>query len=168
MTLKSIALSLALSSALVATHAQQSLVQLVNEAQAHWMMGTWEGTTDDGATLTHSFAWDLDRQVVVMRGKAGDMAYMGVTAIDPATGEPTYTGFDNRGAVSKGAWSEEAGDVALTLDSHSPTQGKRKMAVVFGRGSAGTLELRLHGVDDWGYLRYPAGAVVKMKKSTGR
>lgn len=168
MLLKPIALSLLLSGAMVAVHAQQSLVELVDEARAHWMLGTWEGPTNDGTLLTHTFAWDLDRKVIVMRGKAGEMAYLGVTAIDPATGDPRYTGFDNRGAVSKGTWAEEAGDLALTLESHSPTDGKRKMGVVFGRGADGGLELRLHAVDDWGYLRYPAGAVVKMKKKADR
>lgn len=161
-------LALALAGSFLAAHAQSSLVDLVNEAQAEWMMGTWEGTTDNGDALTHSFAWDLDKKVIVMKGKASDMAYLGVTAIDPDTGEPKYTGYDNRGAVSKGTWGEESGDVALTIESNSPTDGKRKFAVVFGKAAGGGLELRMHGVDQWGYLQYPAWGTVKMSKKADK
>ncbi|MCB1125697.1 MAG: hypothetical protein KDM81_04320 [Verrucomicrobiae bacterium] len=165
---RTITLALVLAGSCLAAHAQPSLRDLVNEAQAEWMMGTWEGPTDDGQTLTHTFAWDLDKKIIVMKGKVGDMAYLGITAIDPETGEPKYSGYDSQGTVSKGTWSEESGDVALRIDGHSPTEGKRKIGVVFGKASGGGLQLRMHGVDQWGYLQYPAAMTINLKKKAGK
>ena len=142
----------------------QSLSELVREAGGEWMIGSWEGSTDDGGTLTHSFAWDLDKQVVVMRGKAGEMQYMGVTALDPNTKEPKYIGFDNRGTVSKGTWSEESGTLVLKLESESAESGKRKMGVSFKKSGDGGLEIGLHRVDDAGSVVQPPGGTITLKR----
>jgi len=141
-----------------------SLSDLVRDAGGDWMIGSWEGSTGDGGTLTHSFAWDLDKQVVVMRGKAGEMQYMGVTALDPSTKEPKYVGFDSRGSVSKGTWSEESGVLVLKLESENAESGKRKMAVSFKKAGDADLEIGLHRVDDNGEVVQPAGGSITLKK----
>jgi len=161
-------LGAALGGLLITAQAQPSLADLVSEAQAEWMLGTWEGTTNDGTLLTHSFAWELDKKVILMRGKVGDMSYLGIASIDSATGEPKYVGFDSQGNQSKGTWADEGGDVALRLDSTGADGAKRKMAVVFGRATGGGLEMRLHQVDQWGYLDYPAGLTIKLKKKESK
>lgn len=145
----------------------QSLADLVREAGHDWMIGRWEGSTDDGSTLTHSFAWDLDKHVVVMRGKAGEMEYMGVTALDPVSKEPRYIGFDSRGSISKGTWSEESGAVVLKLESDTADGSKRRMGVSFKKAGNGNLELGLHRVEDSGEVVQPAGATIMLKKQGG-
>ena len=87
------------------TQAQQTLADLVQEANAGWMMGTWKASTDDGSAFTLSLSWDLDRHVVVMHGKGDDMEFKGFSALEPASDQVNYVGFDNRGAVSKGKWA---------------------------------------------------------------
>ncbi|RME94946.1 MAG: hypothetical protein D6766_04545 [Verrucomicrobia bacterium] len=157
-------LAAALCGLAVSLNAQPTLADLVAEAQADWMVGTWVGYADDGTQVTQTFSWDLDKQVIVMRGSAGDMSWMGVTSIDPTTGEPRYVGWDNRGTHSTGTWADEGGDVALRLESKQPDGQTRKMAVVFGRASGGRLEIRFHGVDQWGYIDYPARFSIQLKK----
>jgi hypothetical protein len=168
MLLRKCTLALALCFSLLTAQAadQSSLAGLVSEAGADWLFGTWQGTSDDGTALTHSFAWDLNKEIIIMRGEMGEMAYLGVTAIDPDAGEPKYTGYDSQGGVSTGAWGEESGDVALRLEINNPTEGKNKMAVVFAQKSGG-LEMRIHGVNDWDSLQYPAWASILMKKKAG-
>lgn len=157
-------LGAALGGLLCSTQAQPTLAGLVGEAQAEWMFGTWEATTGDGTAVTHSFVWELDKKIIIMRGKAGEMSYLGVSSMNAATGEPKYVGFDNQGNQSTGTWADEGGDVALRIESSGPDGEKRKMAIVFGRASGGDLEIRLHQVDQWGYLDYPAGMTLKLKK----
>ena len=164
MLARTLTLALVFAGSVLTASAQQSLVDLVSEAQAEWLLGTWEGTMDDGSAVTHSFAWELDKKVIVMKGKLGEMAYLGVTAMDPGTNEPKYSGYDSRGGVSNGSWTEESGDVALTMESTNPTEGTRKFAVVFGKASGGKLEFRMHGIDDWGSLNYPAWGTIELKK----
>jgi hypothetical protein len=168
MLLRKLMLGAALGGLLFSTQAQPSLADLVSEAQAEWMFGSWEGTTSDGTALTHSFKWELDKKVVVMSGKAGEMSYLGIASMDQSTGEPKYVGFDNQGNQSTGTWADEGGDVALRLESTTPDGAKRKMAVVFGKASGGGLEMRLHQVDQWGYLDYPAGMTIKLKKKESK
>lgn len=168
MLLRKLLLGAALGGWLLTTHAQTTLADLVSEAQAEWMFGSWEGTTGDGTTLTHSFAWDLDKKVVVMRGKAGGTSYLGVASMDPVTGEPKYVGFDSEGSQSTGTWADESGAVALRLETTGADGTKRKWAVVFGRASGGDLEIRLHQVDQWGYLDYPAAMTVTLKKKESK
>lgn len=161
-----LALTLCISLLTVQAVAQSSLADLVNEAGADWMFGTWQGTGDDGTSVSHTFTWELDKKVIIMRGQMGDLAYMGMTAVDPDTYEPKYTGYDNRGGAASGVWGEESGEVVLRLVAKNPTEGKIKMAVVFAQKS-GRLEMRIHGVDDWDDLQYPAWASVLLKKKTG-
>lgn len=157
-------LSALLCGGLLGLQAQPSLVELVDEANANWMMGTWVGTMDNGATFTHTFKWDLNKQIIVMRGEIDDMSFMGVTSVDAETGEPKYVGWDSRGSHSKGTWADEGGEPALRIESKTSDGETRKMAVVFGRGTGGTLKIALHGLDEWGYLQTPAFATLELKK----
>jgi hypothetical protein len=148
----------------VSAQAQTSLEDMVNQGDAAWMLGKWEGPTDDGTTVTLIFSWDLNKNVVVLHGKVGDaMEFKGYSALEPGSGEVKYTGYDNRGAVSRGAWSLEAGDLTLRLESKT-AEGSRKMAAVFTGSLSQGLEVRLHGVSDSGDLVSPARTSLKLKK----
>ena len=157
-------LGAALSGALFVGQAQSSLADLVEQGQAEWMMGTWVGTTDNGTTFTHSFSWDLDKQIILMRGEIGDRSFLGITSLDSSTGEPKYVGWDSKGSTSKGTWGEENDGVALRLESTRPGGETRKFAVVFAKTDGGNLEVRFHTVDEWGYLNYPAMGSTTLKK----
>jgi hypothetical protein len=157
---------IALASLLLGTNtqAQQTLADLVQEANAGWMMGTWKASTDDGSAFTLSLSWDLDRHVVVMHGKGDDMEFKGFSALEPASDQVNYVGFDNRGAVSKGKWAMEDGELVLRVESRSD-RGTLKMAAVFASASGGGLSLRLHQVDQWGNLVTPEQTLLRFKKS---
>jgi len=146
------------------TQAQQTLADLVQEANAGWMVGSWKATTDDGGTFALNLSWDLDRHVVVMHGKGDDMEFKGYTALEPASDQVNYVGFDNRGAISKGKWAMEDGELVLRVESRSD-RGTTKMAAVFASASGGGLNLRLHQVDQWGNLVTPQQMLLRFKKS---
>jgi hypothetical protein len=146
------------------THAQQTLADLVQEANAGWMMGSWKATTDDGGTFALTFSWDLDRHVVVLHGKGDDMEFKGYSALEPASDQVAYVGFDNRGAISKGKWAMEDGELVLRVENRSD-RGTYKMAAVFTSASGGGLSLRLHRIDDWGNLVTPEQTLLRFKKS---
>ena len=146
------------------TQAQQTLADLVQEANAGWMLGSWKATTDEGGAFTLNLSWDLDRHVVVMHGKGDDMEFKGYSALEPASDQVAYVGFDNRGAISKGKWAMEDGELVLRVESHSD-RGTLKMAAVFASASGGGLNLRLHRLDEWGNLITPEQTLLRFKKS---
>lgn len=159
-----LALGLVACTAWMAAHAQQSLADLVSEANADWMLGKWEAQTNDGNTVTLAFSWDLNKHVVVQQGKIGDMEFKGYTALDPNTSEPKYVGFDSRGSVSKGTWGVESGELTLRLEGQSRERGSYKMAVVYGGNATAGLKLRIHQVDQWGGLVSPESTALTFKK----
>ena len=148
----------------VNAQAQQQLADLVSEAKAEWMLGKWEAQTDNGSTLVLGIAWDLDKHVVVFHGKGTDMEFKGYSALEPGSGEVKYTGFDNRGVITKGVWGMEADELVLRVESQTPDRGSRKMAVVFTGNATEGLQVRLHQLNDSGGLVSPARTTYKFKK----
>jgi hypothetical protein len=145
-------------------HAQQSLSDLVQEANAGWMIGSWKATTDDGGTFSMTFSWDLDKHVIVLHGKGDDLEFKGYSALQPGTDQVSYFGFDNRGVVSQGKWSMENDELTLRVESQTD-EGVRKMAAVFVSGSGGGLVVRLHRLDDSGDLISPEQQLLRFTKN---
>lgn len=143
--------------------AQTTLEDMVSQGNAEWMLGKWEGPADDGTTVMLNFSWDLNKRVVVLHGKVGDMEFKGFSALEPGSSEVKYTGFDNRGSVSRGTWGMEGEELTLRLESKTD-EGTRKMATVFTGSASQGLEVRLHGVTEFGSLVSPARITLKLKK----
>jgi hypothetical protein len=150
--------------ALVRTQAQQSLSDLVGEAKAEWMFGQWEAQTDNGGTFTLKVSWDLDKHVVVLHGKGGEMELKGYSVLEPGTSQVKYIGFDNRGAVTKGAWGMEGEELVLRAESTVPEGSSRKTAFVFAGTPSEGLQIRIHQVSGSGDLVTPARITLKFKK----
>jgi hypothetical protein len=144
--------------------AQQSLADLVTEAKADWMLGAWEAQTDNGDTVRLNISWDLDKHVVLLHVKTGDLESKGFTVLDPASREARYFSFDNRGSVGKGVWGLESEALVLRTESQSPERGPGKVAFVF-TGSAGEgLQVRMHAINESGGFATPARMTLKFKK----
>jgi hypothetical protein len=163
MILRYALLGLAACSLWLGAQAQQSLSDLVNEANAGWMLGKWEASTDDGSTVGLEFSWDLDKHVIVMHGKLPDSEFKGYSALDPASHEVKYVGFDTRGTLSKGTWGLEGGELTLRVESQSADR-TIKMGAVFTGSASEPLQLRVHRIDDSGNLASPARMTLKFKK----
>lgn len=143
---------------------QASLDNLVYEASADWMLGKWQAQMDNGDEVTLNVSWDLDKHVIVLHVKAGDMEAKGYTVLEPNADRPKYYSFDNKGAVAKGSWDMEGSDLVLRVEGNSPERGTRKSAFVFGGSSSTGLEVRIHGITSYGDLATPAQATLKFKK----
>jgi hypothetical protein len=146
------------------TQAQQSLADLVTEAKADWMFGAWEAQTDNGDSVRLNVSWDLEKHVVVLHVKVGDVESKGYTALDPASREARYSSFDNRGSVGKGSWGMESDELVLRTESQSPEQGARKAAFVFTGSASEGLQVRMHPINESGGLVTPARMTLKFKK----
>ncbi len=150
--------------ACVYAQAQPTLESLVSDAKADWMFGQWQAQTENGDTVTLNVSWDLDKHVVVLHVKAGDMESKGYSVLEPKAETPKYYNFDNRGAVGKGSWAMEDGDLVLRLETETPDRGPRKSAFVFTGTSGSGMQVRMHDVDSSGDLATPARLTLKFKK----
>jgi len=158
-----IGLGLLVGMTCMGAYAQETLSDLVAEANAGWMLGKWEAQIDSGK-VTLEFSWDLDKHVIVLHGKTPDMEFKGYSARDPgSTMDVNYYGFDNRGTVTKGAWTLEGEDLVLKIESRS-SERTVKMGAAFSGSASQGLTVRLHGVDSWGNLVTPARTELKLQK----
>lgn len=146
------------------TQAQVTLASLANEANAGWMLGTWKGTTDNGDSMELGFKWELDKHMIVLTINAGGMEAKGFTVMEPGAEMPSYMGVDNQGSVSKGNWNYEDGALVLRLETKRPYESPRKWAATFSGSESSGLTVKMHGLESWGGLSYPAMATIKLKK----
>jgi hypothetical protein len=146
------------------SQAQVTLASLANEANAGWMLGSWKGTTDTGDSIELSFNWELDKHIIVLSLKASGMEAKGYTIMEPGAELPSYMGVDNRGSVSKGNWNYEDGALVLRIETKRPYESPQKWAATFSGSEASGLTLKMHGLESWGGLSYPAMATIKLKK----
>ena len=145
--------------------AQVSLESLVSEAKADWMFAKWQAETENGDKVTLNVSWDLDKHVVMLHVKLGDMESKGYTVLEPKADLPKYYSFDNRGSVGKGSWNLENGDLVLRVESETD-RGPRKTAFVFNGTSSSGLQVSMHNVDSSGDLATPARMTLKFKKQS--
>ena len=144
--------------------AQRSLENLVSDADAEWMFGKWQAQTDNGDAVSLNVSWDLDKHVVLLHVKVGDMESKGYTVMERNVEQPKYYSFDNRGTVGKGSWNMENSDLTLRVESESPDRGPTKTAFVFTGSATTGLQVRMHSVDSSGDLVTPARATFKFTK----
>ena len=149
----------------LAARAQNSLAALVEETNYGWMFGQWKATTDNGSVVSLNMTWDLNQKVAVLHLRTDDMESKGYTVLVPGTENPTYFAVDDRGSVSRGDWNYEGGDLVLRLETSRPNESPMKWAAVFTGGPSVGLEVRMHGLESWGGLSYPARWSLKLKKS---
>jgi hypothetical protein len=142
----------------------ESLADRVSEAKADWMFGKWEAETDNGDKVSLNISWDLDKKVVVLHVKTGEMESKGYTAMDPESSEAKYISFDNRGSVGKGTWGMESEELVLRTEAVTAEGQKRKMGFVFAGSASEGLQVRMHSIGSSGDLDTPARMTLKFKK----
>jgi len=52
--------------------AQSQLERLVEEGQMSWLAGQWTATTDEGQTITLTYRWQLNKNMISVAFKMGD------------------------------------------------------------------------------------------------
>lgn len=144
--------------------AQPTLAELVTEAKADWMFGSWEAQSDSGESVRLNISWDLDQRVIVLHVKTGEIESKGFTALDPTSHEPTYVSFDSRGSLGKGTWGLESEALVLRIESRSHEYSPRKLGFVFTGNATDGLQVRLHPMTTSGDLESPARLTLKFKK----
>jgi hypothetical protein len=99
-------------------NAQQKLGDLVTEGGFDWLIGKWQGTTDEGDKLELVYEWGLDKHMVTIHFKMPDLEYRGMIFYVPTEDKIVQVGVDNQGGNGKGTW-EAQGNKAVLKHEHT-------------------------------------------------
>ena len=160
-----LAAALAITAALtLQARAQQTLAGRVEEGGAAWMLGTWEGQTENGESFTQTFAWELDQHMILSSWQSPRMQTKGVILLDPLSGQVQYIASSNRGGLLKGVWAPEGDALVLTLTAISTDGETWRAAVSHRRIDAETMQVEFYPIGDDGTRESTAAMSTQLKK----
>lgn len=129
-----------------APQAQASLADKIAEAEAEWIVGTWEAETDNGK-ISLSYKWAIKDYVLASHFKGYDSESYSLIALNAETGEVEQTGYDSKGKKSKGSWGPKDDMPMLTLTSKDDNGNSRSMGIAFRRIDQNNIEIQIFQVD---------------------
>jgi len=137
---------LALMGLTVAPQAQVTLGDKIAEAEAEWIVGTWEADLD-GNKVSLSYTWAIKDHVLASHFKGNSSETYSLISVNSATGEVEQTGYDKKGKKSKGSWGPKDDMPMLTLTSKDDNGNDRTMGIAFRRIDQNNIELQIFRVD---------------------
>ena len=144
----------------------RNLGDVVQEAGAGWLIGTWQMEDEMGNKTTVSYRWALDKNLVMLDFRSARWNSKGMTFCDPAEDKVTYIAVDDRGGHLQGTWSLEGGN-PLVVYEHTDTEGhKRRVGVLHKRVDDNTFKGEMYEVLDSGQLASQPALTVEMKRKS--
>ena len=129
-----------------APQVQASLADKIAEAEAEWIVGSWEADLD-GNKVSLSFNWAIKDHVLAFHFKGNNSESYSLIALNAETDEVEQTGYDNKGKKSKGSWGPKDDMPMMTLTSKDDNGNDSTMGVTFRRIDQNNIELQIYRVD---------------------
>ena len=129
-----------------APQVQASLADKIVEADAEWIVGTWEAEMDNGK-ISLSYKWAIKDHVLASHFKGNDSEMFSLIALNSETGEVEQTGYNIKGEKSKGTWGPKDDMPMLTLTSKDDNGNSRSMGIAFRRIDQNNIEIQIFQVD---------------------
>lgn len=111
------------------------------------LVGRWTATTDDGTEIQLIYRWVLDGHAVMVDLKMGEYASHGMIYYVPGEEKATAISVDNRGGRSKATWEAQDGKLISKSENIDAGGTTRKMAVIYSKVDAKTINVELYAVD---------------------
>jgi len=166
-------MTIRLAAALLATamlafnaDAQETLAGRVDAGGAGWMLGTWEGQTENGDSFTQTFTWELEQHMILSHWQSPRMQTKGVILLDPQSDQVQFIAGSNRGGLLKGVWNPEGDALVLTLTAISPEGETWKAAVSHRRIDADTMQVDFYPIGADGTRESTAAMSTQLKRKS--
>lgn len=146
-TIKTLAFIALIAQLTCVSLAQRTLSGLAAEVGVEWIIGSWVGTSDSGGTIELSFKPDLKDRIAIVTYNDGRSESRGMIYMDPNSEEPKYLSVNTQGAVGTGTWTAEDNKPILKYRQVNSDGQTSKMALVFKKIDAKTMEVALHDLE---------------------
>jgi arylsulfatase A-like enzyme len=131
--------------------AQQTLGDLVSQAGYEGVIGKWAATDNQGRQCTVEYKWALDKHVILVDAKIGELAYHGMIMYQPYDVQPTQVGADNMGGIWNGTWDQDYDGLVNRQERINPDGNKEKLEHVYTLLDTDTFKVKEYpvGSDGW-------------------
>ena len=161
-TLLAVAAILAISA--TGAIAQGNLGYLVSEGGFDWVIGKWEGTTDEGDKVELEYKWELNKNLISMQLKWPNFDYRGMIFYSPAKDEVVHVGVDNAGGNGKGVWEPVGEKVILKYEHTGPYGEINRMGFGHSKVDAETMKTEIYELSSDGELAEQPGITMAFKR----
>ena len=149
MNLRNICLTIVVLVVLAITpmDAQEKLGDLVSENGYEWIIGKWAATKDNGDKIEVEYKWGLDKCIILVDVKDGDLKAHGMIMFHPSSEEVIQIGADNKGGIWKGTWQDEYGNAVRKTEYTNRNGEVKKVDMVHSRVDANTFKVAVYRVE---------------------
>ena len=155
---------LAMLGIVFAPQARASLADEIAEAEAVWLIASWESEID-GNSVSLSFKWVIKDHVLGLHFKGNNNETYSLIALNPESGEVEQTGYGSSGRKSTGKWGPKGDMPMVTLTSKNDEGNSRSMGVAFRRIDHNNIEMQIYSVDANGDVGDFAEFSTEMKRA---
>ena len=143
--------------------AQSSLSDMIAEAQAEWLIKSWEGDVD-GSKVSLSFKWVIEDHVIASHFKGNNSESYSLIAVNPESGEVEQTGYNKDGKKNTGSWGPKDEMPFLKITSKDGEGNSQTMGVGFRLIDKNNIELQIFNVDASGSVADFSEFSLEMKR----
>ncbi len=155
---------LAMLGIVFAPQARASLADKIAEAEANWLIASWEAEID-GSSVSLSFKWVIKDHVIGLHFKSSNDETYSLIALNPESSEVEQTGYGSSGRKSTGKWGPKGDMPMVTLTSKNDEGNSRSMGVAFRRIDHNNIEMQIYSVDANGDVGDFAEFSTEMKRA---
>lgn len=141
-----------------------TLGDLVEMGGFGWLIGNWAATTDQGQSFSSSYRWSMNKNLINVTFKFGEVEGLGMIFYAPQEGKVMQVGADSRGSVTKGFWDADGDNLVATLDYVSLDGNKGKIAINYTKIDGKTMKVAFYGLDESGERTGDPWASVEYKR----
>ena len=136
---------------------------MIAEAQAEWLIQSWEGDVD-GSKVSLSFKWVIEDHVIASHFKGNNSESYSLIAVNPESGEVEQTGYNKDGKKNTGSWGPKDEMPFLKLTSKDGEGNSQTMGVGFRLIDKNNIELQIFNVDASGSVADFSEYSLEMKR----
>lgn len=144
--------------------AQSSLGDLVREGGNEWLIGTWKVTTDDGDTVTLSYKWELNKNMISASVKTPEFESKGIIITNGSDSEVKQVGADTMGRTTEGLWTGEYGTAILRQTTTNQYGDKEVTEFTLSQKDDKTMSVDIRNISNTGWSDTYPSMTIELKR----
>ena len=144
--------------------AQSSLGDLVKEGSNEWLIGTWKATLPDGGTVTISYTWELNKNMISTSVDTPEFKSKGIIVFNALDREVKQFSADTKGRTAEGLWTGEYGIAILTQTTKNQYGDKEVTEFTLSQKDANTMSIDITSISNTGWSDTYTSEIIELTR----